>query len=97
MLIPLLANRAMLSADKVSMVTMVCWSLPDTAPVTTFVPAVGEPASVETGVPPGVVTNFLFKWVLMCLERWSLRMKRLGHSGQTNRFSPEKEGKNKVK
>lgn len=70
MLIPLLANRAMLSADKVSMVTMVCWSLADTAPDSTFVPDAGEPASVEPVVllvvPP---IAFLFKWVLMCLER----------------------------
>lgn len=69
MLIPLLANRAMLSADKVSMVTMVCWSLADTAPVPTFVPAVGEAASVETVVLVVAATAFLFKWVLMCLER----------------------------
>lgn len=72
MLIPLLANRAMLSADKVSMVTMVCCSLADTAPVSTFVPAAGEAASVEPVVLPVVVAAaaaFLFMWVLMCLER----------------------------
>lgn len=40
MLIPLLANRAMLSADKVSMVTMVCWSVTGTAPGSTLVTAV---------------------------------------------------------
>lgn len=67
MLIPLLANRAMLSADKVSMVTMVCWSPDDTVPVMTFVP-VGDAGSVET-VLLLVGTAFLFKWVLMCLER----------------------------
>lgn len=67
MLIPLLANRAMLSADKVSMVTMVCWSLADTAPVPIFVPAVGDAASIETVVL--VAMAFLFEWVLMCLER----------------------------
>lgn len=70
MLIPLLANRAMLSADKVSMVTMVCWSLADTTPGSTFVPPAGEAASVEPVVlPVAAATTFLFKWVLMCLER----------------------------
>lgn len=68
MLIPLLANRAMLSADKVSMVTMVCWSEADTAPGSTFVPTAGEEASVDPVVPPAVAA-FLFMWVLMCLER----------------------------
>lgn len=70
MLIPLLANRAMLSADKVSMVTMVCWSLLDIAPASTFTPAGGEAASVEPVLlPVEVDAVFLFKWVLMCLER----------------------------
>lgn len=96
MLIPLLAKRAKLSADKVSMVTMECWSLPDTAPLPASVPAAGEaasPANVELLV---TVPTFLLKWVLMCFERWSLRMKRLGHSVQANLFSPGervKEGK----
>lgn len=67
MLIPLLANRAMLSADKVSMVTMVCWSLADTAPGSTFVTAAGDAVSVEPVVL--LATAFLFKCVLMCLER----------------------------
>ena len=34
-------------------------------------------------VPP-----FLFWWVLMCLERWSLLINRLEHSGHSNLFSP---------
>lgn len=38
---------------------------------------------IASAAPP-----FLFWWVLMCLERWSLRMKRLEHSGHSNRFSP---------
>ncbi|KAG7244808.1 hypothetical protein INR49_029827, partial [Caranx melampygus] len=72
MLIPLLANRAMLSADKVSMVTMVCCSLADTAPVPASVPAAGEAASAGTVVLVVVaVATFLFKWVLMCFERYS--------------------------
>lgn len=69
MLIPLLANRAKLSADKVSMATMVCPSLAETAPVPTFVPAVGEAVSLDTVVLLVAATAFLFKWVLMCLER----------------------------
>lgn len=83
MLIPLLANRAMLSADKVSMVTMVCWSAPPS------VPAAGEMMSVETAELLVTAGGFLFRWVLMCFERWSLRIKRLGHSLQANFFSPE--------
>lgn len=92
MLIPLLANRAKLSADKVSMVTMVCWSFAETAPVPASVPAAGEAASGETVVVALLlvtVGGFLFIWVLTCFERWSLRMKRLGHSVHANFFSPE--------
>lgn len=69
MLIPLLlANRARLSADKVSMVTMVCWSLADPTPILASVPAAGEAASVDTAL---LVTSgtFLFEWVLTCFER----------------------------
>lgn len=70
MLIPLLAKRAKLSEDKVSMVTMVCCSLDDMATVLASVPAAGEPASAETEVLLLVTaTAFLFKWVLMCFER----------------------------
>lgn len=92
MLIPLLANRARLSADRVSMVTIVCWSLADPTPIPASVPAAGEAASVDTVL---LVTGgtFLFVWVFMCFERWSLRMKRFGHSVQANLFSPEKKKK----
>lgn len=68
MLIPLLANRAMLSGDKVSMVTMVCWSLADMFPVLPFVSSEGEAASVEITLLLAMAA-FLFRWVLMCLER----------------------------
>lgn len=88
MLSPLLASRAMLSADKVSMVTMVCWSEAAPAPCSTFVPT--TVGSDELAMPLAEAAGtFLFVWVLMCLERWSLRMKRLGHSGQANLFSPK--------
>lgn len=46
MLISLPANRAMLSADKVSMVTMVCWSVTGTVPGSTLVTAVEDVLSV---------------------------------------------------
>lgn len=32
---------------------------------------------------------FLFWWVLMCFDRWSLRMNLLEHSGHSNLFSPD--------
>lgn len=59
MLIPLLFNRAMLSADNVSMVTMVCWSLADTAPAS--VPAAGEVVPVETVELLVVAVGFLLR------------------------------------
>lgn len=51
-----------------------------------------DPAdSIEATTAPPEFTPFLFWWVLMCFARWSLRMKRLEHSGQTNFFSPARE------
>lgn len=57
------------------------------------VPLPSEPASLSRGcmcpalrATPG--PPFLFWWVLICFDRWSLLMKRLGHSGQANFFSP---------
>lgn len=48
-----------------------------------------DPAdSIEATTAPLEFTPFLFWWVLMCFAKWSLRMKRLEHSGQTNFFSP---------
>lgn len=48
-----------------------------------------DPAdSIEATTALPEFTPFLFWWVLMCFARWSLRMKRLEHSGQTNFFSP---------
>lgn len=48
-----------------------------------------DPAdSIEATTALLEFTPFLFWWVLMCFARWSLRMKRLEHSGQTNFFSP---------
>lgn len=44
--------------------------------------------SIEATTEPPEFMPFLFWWVLMCFARWSLRMKRLEHSGQTNFFSP---------
>ena len=83
---PLLASLAMPSGDRVSMVISVgasgCALLSEAM-------GAGE-ADSEVGWPATAVP-FLFKWVLMCLDRWSLRMKRLGHSGQENFFSPAKE------
>ena len=38
--------------------------------------------------PASATLSFLFWCVLTCLARWSLRMKRLPHSGQAKRFSP---------
>lgn len=62
MLIPLLANRAMLSADKVSIVTMVCWSLDGTAPASTLIPTAGETVVVPVVVPVvAVAGTFLFR------------------------------------
>lgn len=86
-LMPLLASLAMPSGDRVSMVMSVGAS--DGALLSVPIGA-GEAAASDVGwleaAPP-----FLFKWVLICLERWSLRMNRLGHSGQENFFSPAKD------
>ena len=89
-LMPLLARRAMPSGQMASMATMlVAMRAEGVAPP---LPSAEAPVSMGTAetfmatllaAPP-----FLFWWVLMCLERWSLRMKRLGHSGQANFFSP---------
>lgn len=38
--------------------------------------------------PASATLSFLFWCVFTCLARWSLRMKRLPHSGQAKRFSP---------
>lgn len=79
------ANRANPSDDG-SIVTRVCWSgvvLPAAQPSVAV--AVLMLLSVLLTAP---VDPFLFKWVLMCLDKWSLRMKRLGHSGHENFFSP---------
>lgn len=51
-----------------------------------------DPAdSMEATTALPEFTPFLFWWVLMCFARWSLRMKRFEHSGQTNFFSPAKD------
>lgn len=93
-LMPLLARRAMPSGQMASMATMlVAMRAEGVAPP---LPSAEAPVSMGTAetfmatllaAPP-----FLFWWVLMCLERWSLRMKRLGHSGQANFFSPGRRG-----
>lgn len=73
-------------SEDVSMVKRVCCWL-DTSLVSqpSALAAVERVLSLLFTAPAEV---FLFKWVLMCLDRWSLRMKRLGHSGHENFFSP---------
>lgn len=90
-LMPLLARRAMPSGQIASMATtLVAMRADGVAPPAPSAEALVSMEMAETsmatllGVPP-----FLFWWVLMCLERWSLLMKRFGHSGQANFFSPE--------
>lgn len=87
-LIPLLASRAMPSGEIASMATM---------PEVMRVWGVGvdgvlqsEPVSIGTLVIVTVLLGetFLFWCVLMCLDRWSLLIKRFGHSGHANFFSP---------
>lgn len=56
----------------------------------------GEPRSSSTSSSMSSVVMmvsaappFLFWWVLMCFDKWSLRMNLLEHSGHSNLFSPE--------
>lgn len=84
---PLLASLAMPSGDNVSMVMRVGASGAALLSVPT---GAGEAPASDVGWLEAAAP-FLFKWVLICLERWSLRMKRLGHSGQENFFSPAKD------
>lgn len=47
-----------------------------------------ESSSPEVTIARAVPPPFLFWWVLTCLERWSLRINLLEHSGHSNLFSP---------
>lgn len=85
---PLLASLAMPSGERVSMVMSV--GVSGGALLLSVPTGAGEAEASDVGWLAAAVP-FLFRWVLMCLERWSLRMKRLGHSGQENFFSPAKE------
>lgn len=76
-----------------SMATMlVAMSAEGVAPPLPSAAAAVSMGTAETFMATLVAPPFLFWWVLMCLERWSLRMKRLGHSGQANFFSPGGQG-----
>lgn len=85
-LMPLGSNRVNPSDDSVPIVTSVCWSV-----VMSAVAQVSAELAVVTVVSAALTVPadpFLFIWVLMCLDKWSLRMNRLGHSGHENFFSP---------
>lgn len=75
------------SEDSVSMVNSVC-CCPDMSLVSQPSALLAAVETVLSAIFTAPDELFLFRWVLMCLDRWSLRMKRLGHSGQENFFSP---------
>ena len=87
-LMPLLARRAIPSGQMASMATMLVVIRAEGVAV----PLPSEPAPLSRGKVPTLRATpgppFLFWWVLICFDRWSLLMKRLGHSGQANFFSP---------